>query len=69
MAARVCAERNVNVNCVLPTTLEYAREPRGDAEGGLRRGGCGRTISAQTIVFLASSDAPQAIHGAALPIG
>ena len=66
MAAEL-RERNVNVNCVLPTTLDTpenrAAMPKADASRWVRPDDL-----AQTIVFLASSDA-RAIHGAALPIG
>jgi NAD(P)-dependent dehydrogenase (short-subunit alcohol dehydrogenase family) len=65
MAAELRA-RHVNVNCVLPTTLDTpenrAAMPNADP---------GRWVApsalAETIVFLAS-DAARAIHGAALPV-
>ena len=66
MAAEL-RERNVNVNCVLPTTLDTpenrAAMPKADASRWVRPDDL-----AQTIVFLASPGA-RAIHGAALPVG
>lgn len=65
MAAEL-RERNINVNCVLPTILDTpqnrAAMPKADPE---------RWVALQdlagAIVFLASEDA-RAIHGAALPV-
>jgi NAD(P)-dependent dehydrogenase (short-subunit alcohol dehydrogenase family) len=66
MAAEL-RERNVNVNCVLPTTLDTpenrAAMPKADPSRWVRL-----EDLAQTIVFLASPRA-RAIHGAALPAG
>ena len=66
MAAEL-RERNVNVNCVLPTTLDTpenrAAMPKADPSRWVRLDDL-----AQTIVFLASPGA-RAIHGAALPVG
>ena len=60
-------ERNVNVNCVLPTTLDTpenrAAMPKADPSRWVQLDDL-----AQTIVFLASPGA-RAIHGAALPVG
>jgi NAD(P)-dependent dehydrogenase (short-subunit alcohol dehydrogenase family) len=66
MAAEL-RERNVNVNCVLPTTLDTpenrAAMPKADPSRWVQLDDL-----AQTIVFLASPGA-RAIHGAALPVG
>jgi len=66
MAAEL-RERNVNVNCVLPTTLDTpenrAAMPKADPSRWVPLDDL-----AQTIVFLASPGA-RAIHGAALPVG
>ena len=66
MAAEL-RERNVNVNCVLPTTLDTpdnrAAMPEADPSRWVQLDDL-----AQTIVFLASPGA-RAIHGAALPVG
>ena len=60
-------EGNVNVNCVLPTTLDTpenrAAMPKADPSRWVQLDDL-----AQTIVFLASP-AARAIHGAALPVG
>ena len=65
MAAEL-RERNVNVNCVLPTTLDTpenrAAMPKADPSRWVRPDDL-----AQTIVFLASPGA-RAIHGAAIPV-
>jgi NAD(P)-dependent dehydrogenase (short-subunit alcohol dehydrogenase family) len=65
MAAEL-RERNVNVNCVLPTTLDTpvnrAAMPKADPSRWVRPDDL-----AQTIVFLASP-AARAIHGAAIPV-
>ena len=66
MAAEL-RERNVNVNCVLPTTLDTpenrAAMPEADPSRWVQPDDLARTI-----VFLASPGA-RAIHGAALPVG
>ena len=66
MAAEL-RERNVNVNCVLPTTLDTpenrAAMPKADPSRWVQLDDL-----AQTIVFLASPGA-RAIHGASLPVG
>lgn len=65
MAAEL-RERNINVNCVLPTTLDTPQNradmPDVDPAAWVAPGDL-----AQTIVFLASP-AARAIHGAALPV-
>ena len=65
MAAEL-RDRNINVNCVLPTTLDTpanrADMPDADPAKWVAPGDL-----AQTIVFLASP-AARAIHGAALPV-
>ena len=65
MAAEL-RERNVNVNCVLPTILDTpenrAAMPKADPSRWVRPDDL-----AQTIVFLASPGA-RAIHGAAIPV-
>lgn len=59
-------EKNINVNCVLPTILDTP-ENRAD----MPKADPGRWVSTQdlanVIVFLAS-DAARAVHGAALPV-
>lgn len=66
MAAEL-REQNVNVNCVLPTTLDTpenrAAMPKADPSRWVQLDDL-----AQTIVFLASPGA-RAIHGAALTVG
>jgi NAD(P)-dependent dehydrogenase (short-subunit alcohol dehydrogenase family) len=66
MAAEL-RERNVNVNCVLPTTLDTPAH-----RAAMPGAGPSRWVQldglARTIVFLASPGA-RAIHGAALPVG
>jgi NAD(P)-dependent dehydrogenase (short-subunit alcohol dehydrogenase family) len=66
MAAEL-RERNVNVNCVLPTTLDTP-ENRAAMPGADPSRWVQPDDLAQTIVFLASPGA-RAIHGAALPVG
>ncbi len=66
MAAEL-RERNVNVNCVLPTTLDTP-ENRAAMPGADPSRWVQLDDLARTIVFLASPGA-RAIHGAALPVG
>jgi NAD(P)-dependent dehydrogenase (short-subunit alcohol dehydrogenase family) len=65
MAAEL-REKNINVNCVLPTIIDTpenrAAMPKADPQRWVAPGDL-----AQVIVFLAS-DAARAIHGAALPV-
>jgi NAD(P)-dependent dehydrogenase (short-subunit alcohol dehydrogenase family) len=65
MAAEL-REKNINVNCVLPTVIDTpenrAAMPKADPKRWVAPGDL-----AQVIVFLAS-DAARAIHGAALPV-
>jgi NAD(P)-dependent dehydrogenase (short-subunit alcohol dehydrogenase family) len=65
MAAEL-REKNINVNCVLPTVLDTpqnrAEMPKADPKRWVALEDLARTI-----VFLASDDA-RAIHGAALPV-
>jgi NAD(P)-dependent dehydrogenase (short-subunit alcohol dehydrogenase family) len=65
MAAEL-RERNINVNCVLPTTLDTP-ENRADMPAANPDRWVAPADLAQTIVFLASP-AARAIHGAALPV-
>jgi len=65
MAAEL-RDRNINVNCVLPTIIDTpenrAAMPKSDPSRWVAP-----TDLANVIVFLASDDA-RAIHGAALPV-
>jgi NAD(P)-dependent dehydrogenase (short-subunit alcohol dehydrogenase family) len=65
MAAEL-REKNINVNCVLPTVIDTpenrAAMPNADPSRWVAPADLARTI-----VFLASDDA-RAIHGAALPV-
>ena len=59
-------ERNINVNCVLPTIIDTP-ENRAAMPGADPRRWVAPQDLAEVIVFLAS-DAARAIHGAALPV-
>lgn len=65
MAAEL-RERGINVNCVLPTTLDTPAN-RADMPNADPAKWVATSDLAQTIVFLASP-AARAIHGAALPV-
>jgi len=65
MAAEL-RDRNINVNCVLPTTLDTPAN-RADMPDADPAKWVATSDLAQTIVFLASP-AARAIHGAALPV-
>jgi NAD(P)-dependent dehydrogenase (short-subunit alcohol dehydrogenase family) len=65
MAAEL-RERNINVNCVLPTIIDTP-ENRAAMPGADPRRWVAPQDLAEVIVFLAS-DAARAIHGAALPV-
>jgi NAD(P)-dependent dehydrogenase (short-subunit alcohol dehydrogenase family) len=65
MAAEL-RDRNINVNCVLPTTLDTPAN-RADMPNADPAKWVAPSDLAQTIVFLASP-AARAIHGAALPV-
>jgi NAD(P)-dependent dehydrogenase (short-subunit alcohol dehydrogenase family) len=59
-------ERNINVNCVLPTLIDTPENRAAMPEADPRRWVAPRDL-AEVIAFLAS-DAARAIHGAALPV-
>ena len=65
MAAEL-REKNINVNCVLPTILDTPENRAAMPDADPKRWVAPRDL-AQVIVFLAS-DAARAIHGAALPV-
>jgi NAD(P)-dependent dehydrogenase (short-subunit alcohol dehydrogenase family) len=65
MAAEL-RERNINVNCVLPTTLDTPENRAAMPQADPRRWVAPEDL-AEAIAFLAS-DAARAIHGAALPV-
>lgn len=65
MAAEL-RERNINVNCVLPTILDTPENRAAMPDADPRRWVAPQDL-AHAIVFLAS-DAARAIHGAALPV-
>ena len=65
MAAEL-RERNINVNCVLPTIIDTPENRAAMPEADPRRWVAPREL-AEVIAFLAS-DAARAIHGAALPV-
>jgi NAD(P)-dependent dehydrogenase (short-subunit alcohol dehydrogenase family) len=65
MAAEL-REKNINVNCVLPTIIDTP-ENRGAMPGADPRRWVAPEDLASTILFLAS-DGARAIHGAALPV-
>jgi NAD(P)-dependent dehydrogenase (short-subunit alcohol dehydrogenase family) len=65
MAAEL-REKNINVNCVLPTVLDTPQN-RADMPKADPKRWVALEDLARTIVFLASEDA-RAIHGAALPV-
>ncbi len=65
MAAEL-REKNINVNCVLPTILDTPENRAAMPDADPKRWVAPRDL-AQAIVFLAS-DAARAIHGAALPV-
>ena len=65
MAAEL-RERDINVNCVLPTIIDTPENRAAMPDADPRRWVAPRDL-AEVIVFLAS-DAARAIHGAALPV-
>jgi NAD(P)-dependent dehydrogenase (short-subunit alcohol dehydrogenase family) len=65
MAAEL-REKNINVNCVLPTIIDTPENRAAMPDADPKRWVAPRDL-AQVIVFLAS-DAARAIHGAALPV-
>jgi NAD(P)-dependent dehydrogenase (short-subunit alcohol dehydrogenase family) len=65
MAAEL-REKNINVNCVLPTILDTPENRAAMPKADPRRWVAPEDL-ARVIVFLASDDA-RAIHGAALPV-
>lgn len=65
MAAEL-RERNINVNCVLPTIIDTPENRAAMPDADPNRWVAPQDL-AQAIVFLAS-DAARAIHGAALPV-
>lgn len=65
MAAEL-RERNVNVNCVLPTIIDTPENRAAMPEADPRRWVAPQDLAA-VVVFLAS-DAARAVHGAALPV-
>jgi NAD(P)-dependent dehydrogenase (short-subunit alcohol dehydrogenase family) len=65
MAAEL-REKNINVNCVLPTVIDTPENRAAMPEADARRWVAPGDL-ANVIVFLAS-DAARAIHGAALPV-
>jgi NAD(P)-dependent dehydrogenase (short-subunit alcohol dehydrogenase family) len=65
MAAEL-REKNINVNCVLPTILDTPENRAAMPDADPKRWVAPRDL-ASVIVFLAS-DAARAIHGAALPV-
>jgi NAD(P)-dependent dehydrogenase (short-subunit alcohol dehydrogenase family) len=65
MAAEL-RERNINVNCLLPTIIDTPENRKAMPDADPKRWVAPEDL-AQVIVFLAS-DAARAIHGAALPV-
>jgi NAD(P)-dependent dehydrogenase (short-subunit alcohol dehydrogenase family) len=65
MAAEL-REKNINVNCVLPTIIDTSENRAAMPKADPRRWVAAEDLAA-VIVFLAS-DAARAIHGAALPV-
>ena len=65
MAAEL-RERNINVNCVLPTIIDTPQNRAAMPDADPKRWVAPEDL-ANVIVFLAS-DAARAIHGAALPV-
>jgi NAD(P)-dependent dehydrogenase (short-subunit alcohol dehydrogenase family) len=65
MAAEL-REKNINVNCVLPTIIDTADNRAAMPDADPRRWVAPQDLAA-VILFLAS-DAARAIHGAALPV-
>ena len=65
MAAEL-RERNINVNCVLPTIIDTPENRKAMPDADPKRWVAPAAL-AEVIVFLAS-DAARAIHGAALPV-
>jgi NAD(P)-dependent dehydrogenase (short-subunit alcohol dehydrogenase family) len=65
MAAEL-REKNINVNCVLPTIIDTPQNRAAMPDADPRRWVAPRAL-ADVIAFLAS-DAARAIHGAALPV-
>src|SRR3954468_4682962 len=65
MAAEL-REKNINVNCVLPTIIDTPENRAAMPDADPKRWVAPQAL-AQVIVFLAS-DAARAIHGAALPV-
>ncbi len=65
MAAEL-REKNINVNCVLPTIIDTPENRKAMPDADPKRWVAPQDL-AQVIVFLAS-DAARAIHGAALPV-
>src|SRR5258707_12799829 len=65
MAAEL-REKNINVNCVLPTIIDTPENRKAMPDADPKRWVAPEDL-AQVIVFLAS-DAARAIHGAALPV-
>ncbi len=65
MAAEL-RERNINVNCVLPTIIDTPENRKAMPDADPKRWVAPEDL-AQVIVFLAS-DAARAIHGTALPV-
>ena len=65
MAAEL-REKNINVNCVLPTIIDTPENRKAMPDADPKRWVAPENL-AQVIVFLAS-DAARAIHGAALPV-
>lgn len=65
MAAEL-REKNINVNCVLPTVIDTPENRAAMPEADPRRWVAPQDLAA-VIVFLAS-DAARAVHGAALPV-
>ena len=59
-------EKNINVNCVLPTVIDTPENRAAMPEADPRRWVAPQDLAA-VIVFLAS-DAARAVHGAALPV-
>jgi len=65
MAAEL-REKNINVNCVMPTILDTPQN-RADMPGVDPRRWVAPSDLAAVLVFLCS-DAARAIHGAAIPV-
>ena len=65
MAAEL-REKNINVNCVLPTLVDTPENRAAMPDADPRRWVAPQAL-ADVILFLAS-DAARAIHGAALPV-